>query len=361
MKRMGHLYEKLIDVDYLESCIYKAFRKKKKTNSIKRILLDPRKHAERISKLIQQGKLPTMKERKIKLIRDGSQKKWRTMTKASEYEHIIHHAVAGLLEKRITNSSYRYSVSSMPKRGDLYGKRHMARWIRSFRGRKVYVLKFDIRKFFDTVDRKILLEKLCRIVKDRRFIDILYKIVYYDNSYTNRGIPIGYYTSQWFSNFYLMAFDNFVKQTLRAKYMMRYADDIVILDQNKRRLHGIFRDICEFLSGALASSVKPNWQVFKLSYKPTRLMLEDGWNKNHLYGRPLDFMGYKFYPWKITIRKSTLKSAKRALIRFRKNETARNAMSLMSYYGRLWHADTFSCMACFAPKKKLSRIISDAA
>lgn len=362
MKRLGHLYEKLINVDYLEKCVYRAFRKKKKTKSIRRILKNPRKHAERISKLVVEGKLPTMRERPIKMIRDGTQKKWRTMTKASEYEHILHHAIVGLLEKRFTNASYRYSVSSMPKRGDLYGKRHMERWIRSYRGRKLYVLKFDIKKFFDTVDRSILFHKLCRIVKDKRFLDILQKIVYFDASTTNRGIPIGYYTSQWFSNFYLQEFDNFVKQQLRARHMMRYADDVVILDQNKRRLHKMALDIFDFLKDALSLQIKSNWQVFKMAYRPTQLMIEDGWDPTHAYGRPLDFMGYKFYPWKVTIRKSTLRSARRAASTFSSSKSIHNAMALMSYYGRLNNAMTHSYyenyLSTIIPFAKLRLVIS---
>ena len=148
MKRVGYLMEKLLDEEYMTECVKKAFRKKKKTRSVKRILKNPEKHAQRIIELVKSGKLPYMKERSIKLIKDGSQKKYRTITKASNYEHILHHAIIGLLEKMFINSSYKYSVASIPKRGDLYGKRHLEHWIGSYKGRKLYVLKFDIKKFF---------------------------------------------------------------------------------------------------------------------------------------------------------------------------------------------------------------------
>lgn len=340
MKRLGHLYEKLIDIDYLVYSIKKAFKKKKKTKSIKKILSDPRKHAKRISKMIQNGELPNIKERNIKLICDDKQHKYRTITKASNYEHIVHHAVIGLLEERIQNSSYRYAVASFPKRGDLFGQRKMRSWIKSYRGRKLYVLKFDIKKFFDTIDRQILLTKLSRIVKDEKFMFLLKRLVYFDGSYTNRGVPIGYYSSQWLANFYLQSLDNFIKQDLRIRHMMRYADDVVILSQNKRYLRKVFSLIKDFLSTELALTIKSNYQLFKLSYKPTKLMIEDGWNVKHRYGRPIDFMGYKFYPWSVTIRKITLRSTRRSALRFNKNRTIKHAKSLMSYYGRLKHTDT---------------------
>lgn len=314
------MYEKLVDVNYLEACIYSAFRKKKKTKSIKKILKNPMKHARKISQMIISGKLPFVKERNIKLIKDGKQKKPRSITKPSNYEHIVHHAVIGLLEEKLTNSAYKYSIASMPKRGDLYEKRHIQKWIRSFKGRKLYVLKLDIKKFFDTIDRQVLISKLGTVTKDKKLLDLLIKIIYYDASSTNRGVPIGYYTSQWFANFYLQSFDMFIKQHLRVKHYMRYMDDCVILLQNKRKLHKIFDAIATYLREHLELRVKENWQIFMLSYKPTKLMLQDGWKEDACYGRPLDFMGYKFYPWKTVIRKSTLRTLHRSVLKYLKNQ-----------------------------------------
>lgn len=240
MKRIRYLYEKLIDVDYLKESIHRAFKKKKKTKSIKRILSNPDKHARNISIMLQKGLLPFVRERRIKVIRDGKQKKCRVISKATNYEHVVHHAVIGLLEDRFMKSFYRYSIASIPKRGDLYGKRHLERWIRSYKGRKLYILKFDIHKFFDSIDRKIMLKRLSTIIKDNEFLKVIERIIFYDKSETNRGIPIG---------------------------------------------------------------------------------------------------GYKFYPWKTTIRKTTLKSARRATLRFSKKPNVRNARSVLSYFGRLSYAD----------------------
>lgn len=340
MKRLGHLYEKLIDVDYIESCIYRAFRKKKKTKSIKKILMNPRKHAEKISMMIQNGTLPFIRQRQIKVIKDGKQKKERTITKATNYEHILHHAVIGLLESRFINSSYAYSVASIPKRGDLYGKRHLEHWIRRYKGRKLYVLKFDIKKFFDTIDRKVLFNKLQRIVKDKKLLVIFEKLIYFDGSSSNRGVPIGYYTSQWFANFYLQDVDYYIKQVLQIKDYMRYMDDCIILHQNKRKLRRAFYSMIAYLQTNLCLRIKSSWQIFLMSYRPSRLMLEDGWNKSAYYGRPIDFMGYKFYPWKTTIRKSTIRSAMRAALKFEKICSLNLARRLMTYFGRLKHADT---------------------
>ena len=166
-------------------------------------------------------------------------------------------------------------------------------------------------------------------------------MIYYDGSETNRGVPIGYYSSQWFANFYLQSLDNFIKQKLGVKHYIRYMDDCVLLLRNKRKLKRCFEAIKDYLKEKLELKIKSNWQIFMLSYKPTKLMLEDGWKNKAHYGRPIDFMGYKFYPWKTTIRKLTLRSAMRSIRRFMKNKTAKNARSVISHLGRLRHANIY--------------------
>ncbi len=43
----------------------------------------------------------------------------------------------------------------------------------------------------------------------------------------DRGLPIGNLTSQFWANVYLDALDQFVKHRLRARYYVRYCDDMV--------------------------------------------------------------------------------------------------------------------------------------
>ncbi len=49
-----------------------------------------------------------------------------------------------------------------------------------------------------------------------------------------KGVPLGYFTSQWFGNFYLKALDHYIKEELHAEHYMRYMDDMVILGKTKR-------------------------------------------------------------------------------------------------------------------------------
>jgi hypothetical protein len=50
------------------------------------------------------------------------------------------------------------------------------------------------------------------------------------------GLPLGNLTSQLFVNIYMNEFDKFIKHKLKAKYYARYADDFVLLSDDKNWL-----------------------------------------------------------------------------------------------------------------------------
>lgn len=53
------------------------------------------------------------------------------------------------------------------------------------------------------------------------------------------GVPIGNYLSQYFANLYLSELDHLCKEELKCKFYYRYADDIVILSDDKDFLYKI--------------------------------------------------------------------------------------------------------------------------
>lgn len=110
------------------------------------------------------------------------------------------------------------------------------------------------------------------------------------------GLPIGNYLSQYLANFYLSYFDHWLKEQKGVRYYYRYADDIVILDHDKARLHDLLQEI----SGQVANlklEVKSNHQIFPVA------------------SRGIDFVGYVFFHTHIRIRKKIKKSFARKLSR----------------------------------------------
>ena len=78
-----------------------------------------------------------------------------------------------------------------------------------------------------------------------------------------RSVPLGYFTSQWFGNFYLKALDHYIKEELHAEHYMRYMDDMVILGKSKKKLHKMHRAIETYLNEELDLEIKGDWQGFR--------------------------------------------------------------------------------------------------
>src|SRR3990167_8127761 len=99
-----------------------------------------------------------------------------------------------------------------------------------------WVLKCDIKKFFENINREILLAILKKYIFDHNIVWLLERVIFSFSSAPGRGLPLGNLTSQLFVNIYMNEFDQFVKQRLKVKYYIRYADDFVFLSPSRRRL-----------------------------------------------------------------------------------------------------------------------------
>ena len=113
----------------------------------------------------------------------------------------------------------------------------------------------DIRKFYPSHD--ILYEMLQKKIKDKKLLSLLKEIIY-----SAKGVPIGNYLSQFFANLYLTYFDHWIKEELKCKYYFRYADDIVILGNDKNYLRNVLVSIKLYLKQVLNLELKPNYQIF---------------------------------------------------------------------------------------------------
>jgi len=131
------------------------------------------------------------------------------------------------------------------------------------------------------------------------------------------GLPLGNLTSQLLVNIYMNEFDHFLKRDLKIKYCVRYADDFVILHENKEYLENILPKISEFLETKL-----------KLSLHPDKVFIKT-------FASGLDFLGWIHFPYYRVPRTSTKKRM------FRNLKQNRKQGSLDSYRGLLSHGDTY--------------------
>lgn len=276
-------------------------------------------------------------------INDGFKQKKRliiqpyfTKTKPEQW---LQHIIISTLKPILMKGMYEFSCGSVPGRGIHYGKKYLEKFIRKHPKDIKYCLKIDIRHFYESIDIEILKERFRKIIKDDVFLYLIFWVLdsnagtMPDGNIVKTGLPIGFYTSQWFANWFLQPFDHYVKEELKAKCYVRYMDDIVILGANKRELHKMFNLIRSYL-GEIGLTIKDNWQVFLFDYTD-----KDG--KRH--GRPIDFMGFKFYRDKTTIRKSIFLRACRLARRLHKklHINWRDASQILSYFGWFKTTDTY--------------------
>ena len=85
-----------------------------------------------------------------------------------------------------------------------------------------YILKMDISKYFENIDKRILLSILDKKIKDKDVMWLIKEILYSQKKEV--GLEIGNYTSQLFANIYLNEQDQYVKNKLGVKYYYRYLD-----------------------------------------------------------------------------------------------------------------------------------------
>ena len=325
MKSYKNLWDKFISDENIELAIKNASRGKKDRQTVKRRLENP-KFKEQIKKYAENFK---NKKHTPKEIYDGIQRKKRSIIVPTFDEQVIHHMVVNILQPIFMRGMYEHSYGSIPKRGAHKGKNAIKKWIAKDGKNCKYVLKMDIRKYFDSIPHDIYLRNLRRIIKDDRFMQVLEEIT----RVIPQGLPLGFYTSQWTANWYLQGLDHFIKNDLRAKHYIRYMDDMVIFGSNKRQLHQIRIEVERYLNDNLGLTLKDNWQVFRFNYGDKY--------------RFLDFMGFRFYRNRITLRRSILLKALRKARRLYRAEkiTIFAARQMLSYLGWLSHTDTYGIYA----------------
>lgn len=120
-------------------------------------------------------------------------------------------------------------------------KKHLQGFYKQY-GTDGYCLRVDISKYFQSIDKEIVLKKLNRHVTNRYIMGLISRIVL---GYDSEGLPIGNQISQTLAIYYLNDVDRFIKEVCRVKYYTRYMDDFFILHHDKAFLEDLTRLIRE--------------------------------------------------------------------------------------------------------------------
>lgn len=119
------------------------------------------------------------------------------------------------------------TCACIENRGTHYAVNKIQKYMRIMKrlNNSYYILKCDIRKYFYSIDKNILIKILSKKISDKKVLNFAKVIL---NDGVDIGIPIGNYTSQYFANIYLNELDHFVKEELRVKNYIRYMDGATV-------------------------------------------------------------------------------------------------------------------------------------
>lgn len=246
----------------------------------------------------------------------------RHIHKASVRDRLLHHAIYRILYPFFDRTFIADSFSCRLNKGTHKAGlrfRKFATIVSKNNTVTCWVLKCDIRKFFASIDHEILLTILKEYISDQDIITLLSNIVgsFRTTSEYTVGLPLGNLTSQLLANVYMNHFDQWVKHKLKAKYYIRYADDFVILSQDKSWLKSIIPKIHEWLLENL-----------KLTLHPNKIILKT-------FASGVDFLGWVHFPKHRVLRTTT---KHHLLERIKQHATEE---TFQSYLGLLKHGNSY--------------------
>jgi len=204
-----------------------------------------------------------------------------------------------------------------------------------------YVLQYDIRSYFPSIDHTILFSMLKKKIADPDVLWLLNLIIESTNHNQEganrqlelfnppKGIPIGDLTSQFFANLYLNELDSWVKHQLKVRGYLRYMDDFLLFGDDKKELHRVRARIDAFL-----------WQKLRLKLHPEKVAVFP-------VSQGISFLGYRVFLGHRRLMRANITRFKRRMKKlkgeYESGEGSLKAIScsLNSWLGYALHANTY--------------------
>ena len=208
---------------------------------------------ERIARDISEGKYTFQNCRRIHIPK-ADKKQYRPITIGNPRDKIVQKAMQIILEEIFERKESYFSPYS---HGFRPGKScHTAlEQIKTKWTAIPWYIKFDIIKCFDEINRNILINKLNEKIKDRRFIDMFYKMfkagifIMGPNEKQSQiiqekiGVPQGNILSPILSNIFLTTLDNFINQLIkkhrkgeRASINPEYIEESKVMEKDLKNI-----------------------------------------------------------------------------------------------------------------------------
>lgn len=162
-----------------------------------------------------------------------------------------------------------------------------------------YFLRFDIEKFYPSINHQILIEILEKILKSRRGKVILKtKIIPFlnENNINHKGLALGNFLSWVLAGIYLLPLD--LKLAESSIPFLRVQDDYLIFCKNKKEPEKILKELIE-----------PKLEKLELKINIKKLASEK------FHQDKLEFLGFRYYGGVFTISDEKIEEFKNKIIK----------------------------------------------
>ena len=284
-------------------------------------------------------------------------------------DRIVHHLVINRLMETFEQVMINNSFSCRKGKGTLYGIKMLESEVKKITEnytKDAYVLKCDLKSFFMTISKKLLYDKIEKLVMEEiypndsfnaDFINNLIKLIIFNNPQDDcirkqkiskwkqlpkdkslfntpktHGIPIGNLTSQIFANFFLKDFDYYIYNELNFKYYGRYVDDFYILFEDKQTLLEAI------------PKMKEKLKEININLHPNKIYIQN-------INKGVKFIGGIIKPNRTYIAKRTINNLKHFIYTTHKKNNIHDIneydvlkfiSSFNSYFGFMKHHNTFN-------------------
>lgn len=254
MKRYSRLFEQIACFSNLYHAAQKAFRGKKGKLEVATFYFHLETELLRLEEELISGKYTPSPYFHFVIY----EPKERKIFAAPFRDRVVHHAICNIMEPLWEKTMIEDSYACRKGKGVQKAIQKVQKFCQSY----PYYLQLDIRKYFDSIDHKVLSKILRKKIKDRALLELLDRIIDYPTCQEvqkvqeRKGIPIGNLTSQHFANLYLGELDQLIKNELRVKGHVRYMDDFICFAKTKNQLDEWYFEICQWLQRELCLELK---------------------------------------------------------------------------------------------------------
>ena len=316
MRREGHIIEEIVEYSNMAESFDQVLSgtKRKKSHQGRYLLAHREEVIKELSERIASGTFHvTEKDIEEKdIIEAGKLRHIQFFKKLKN--SIAVHTIMSVVDKHLKKRFIRTTSASIKNRGmhDLmkYIRRDMQKDPEGTR----FCYKFDISKFYESVNQDFVMYSVHRVFKDKKLIAMLDNFV----RIIPQGISIGLRSSQGLGNLLLSVYlDHYLKDRYGVRHFYRYCDDGVVLGKSKAELWEI-RDAVHEQLEQIDLKVKANERMFPV---------DEG----------IDFLGYVIYPDHVLLRKRIKQKFARKMHEVKSKK--RRRVLIASFYGMAKHAD----------------------